>query len=794
MILDRFIFIKVLSDREIEEDIIKQIVNEQSNSKDGLYRKDLINQVLTIEATTQLEATPAANEKVISIYERCKDIFHDLDKTYNGSIFSERAELDSVKVSNKTLVGILKDFLPENSRYNFKVIPVEILGTIYEQFLGKVVTTTDKRAKIEYKPEVRKAGGVYYTPDYIVNYIVEKTVGEKLKDCKTIDDLLEIKICDPACGSGSFLIAAYDALIQWTINYYKNKKLTREEQKTVYTDSNGDILLTSKIKRDILRSCIYGVDIDAQAVEVTKMSLSLKALENTTHYEVHNEVTLFHVCVLPPLEENVKCGNSLVGTDFYNEKDLSLFSMESLRKLNAFDWTKEFPQLSAGNGRDRSKGFDCVIGNPPYVRQEILGEEFKKYAQTKYKSYAGTADLYVYFMEKSLHLLNSDGIYSIIVANKWMRANYGEPLRKYKKKKRIFEIIDFGDLPVFKGATTYPCIIKINNNKAENFKACMIKTLEFESLNEEVKQYSYNVDIKSLDEKGWSLSNNKESALLDKIKKAGIPLGEYVEGKIYRGVLTGLNEAFVIDEETKNRLIKEDPKSKEVIKPFLAGRDVKRYKQPVVDKYLLFTRRGIDIKKYPAILKHLEQYKEQLKPKPKDWPAGKEWKGRKPGPYQWYEVQDSTEYYKEFETEKIIYPNILQKPEFTFDTRNLYTNQKCFIISIPDKYLLGILNSKLNYYLFEKMLPKLQGGFFEPSAIFFTKFPIPNSPNPATKEKLTSLVEQMLEAQKPAAGTLTDNDKKLLQQKSDMIDRQIDKLVYELYGLSAEEISIVSEL
>jgi adenine-specific DNA-methyltransferase len=251
LILDRFIFIKVLSDREIEEDIIHNLVNKiQNKSTKPVGAED-----------------PSAHIFAHSIYDECKEIFDNLDKTYNGSIFTKRSELDSVKVSNKTLLEVLKDLLPENSRYNFKVIPIEILGTIYEQFLGKVVVTTDKRATIDYKPEVRKGGGVYYTPDYIVNYIVEKTAGEKLKECKKFEDLLEIKICDPACGSGSFLLAAFDALIKWTISYYESKvktetdtvgtgfkpvltSLSKEERKLVYLDSDGQIRLTSKIKRD----------------------------------------------------------------------------------------------------------------------------------------------------------------------------------------------------------------------------------------------------------------------------------------------------------------------------------------------------------------------------------------------------------------------------------------------------------------------------------------------------------------------------------------------------------------
>ncbi|MCB1194364.1 MAG: N-6 DNA methylase [Leptospiraceae bacterium] len=360
LILDRFIFIKVLADREIEEDYIQTIVNKIQNAK--------------------------GKEEGI-VYDECKEIFEQLDKTYNGSTFLKRSDLDSVKVSNKILLEILKDLLPQNSRYNFKVIPVEILGTIYEQFLGKVVVTTGKRAIIGYKPEIRKAGGVYYTPDYIVSYIVDKTVSEKLKECKSYNDLLKLKICDPACGSGSFLLAAYDVLIKWTISYFEKKVkngangselkgLTKEERKLVYLDNDGQVRLTSKIKRDILKSCIYGVDIDPQAAEVTKMSLSLKALENTNHYEVHNERTLFHTTILPSLEGNIKCGNSLVGTDLYEGK-LQL-EPEVEQVLKPFSWENEFVVFN------EKSGFDVVIGNPPYIRVQQLDYIFTDYSKEKY--------------------------------------------------------------------------------------------------------------------------------------------------------------------------------------------------------------------------------------------------------------------------------------------------------------------------------------------------------------------------------------------------------------------------
>jgi len=266
------------------------------------------------------------------------------------------------------------------------------------------------------------------------------------------------------------------------------------------------------------------------------------------------------------------------------------------------------------------------------------------------------------------------------------------------------------------------------------------------------------------------------------------------KGNIYRGIVTGLNNAFVIDEDTKRRLINEDPASAEVIKPFLAGRDIKGYKRPISDKYVIFTRRGIDISKYPAILAHLQEFKQQLMPKPEDWKG--EWKGRKPGSYKWYEIQDSTEYYREFEKDKIIYPNICKKPEFTFDDELYYTNQKCFIISKSDKYLLGILNSKLNLFLFEMILPKLRGGFFEPSYVSFKNFPIrtidfSNPEDVAKHDKIVSLVEQMLDMNKKLDNSKLGVEKEMIQRRIAATDSEINRLVYQLYDLTEEEIKIV---
>lgn len=462
---------------------------------------------------------------------------------------------------------------------------------------------------------------------------------------------------------------------------------------------------------------------------------------------------------------------------------------------NAFEWRFEFPEVL--NDEGDFVGFDVVIGNPPYIRQEEFSD-LKPYLQSRFQTFAGTADLYVYFVELSMNLLRDSGDFVFIIPNKWMRAGYGKLLRNYVKTFQINELLDFGDLPVFEEATTYPLIISLSNScSSENFRAVNLDTLDFPTgMESYLKENQLEVSPLGLSESGWTLTDSRSQALLLKLKSQGVPLSEYVDGKIYRGVLTGLNEAFVIDLATKDRLIAEDPRSSEVIKPFLAGREIKKYQTPTPEKYLILFPKGFTIKRnlpdgdpnkiyqvdepprygymnydpawewlqttYPAIANHLKPFEKAAK------------KRTDQGDF-WWELR-ACDYYGEFEKEKIIYPNICKRPEFTIDDQSQYTNQKCFIISKFDKGLLGILNSKVSYFLFEQILPKLRGGFFEPSYLYFKDFPILNDDT----GKIELLVEEILEIKKqdPTSDTST-------------IEAEIDQLVYELYGLSEEEIGIV---
>lgn len=755
-ILNRLIFIRIAEDRKIIEP--KSLLDEVEWWKAGGKRRDL--------------------------HRRLTDRFMGWNQDFNGEILKP-GPCDVLAIDSSLLAKTIEALYFPACPYRFDVIGVELLGSIYERYLGKTIRVTPKRVKIEEKPEIRKAGGVYYTPQYIVDYIVKNTV-EKVIKKKTPKQIEKIKILDPACGSGSFLLTAFHTLIDYHFHYYE-KHPEESGQGTLFpdvvVDYNGTRRLSIEKKAQILRNDVFGVDIDPQAVEIAMMSLYLKCLEGERDLPRKKEL-------LPSLAKNIRCGNSLISYNIFDQ--LTLFEEEEKERINPFDWNSK----STGFGEIMERGgFDVVIGNPPYVRQEMLGD-YKPYFQQHYKVYHGVADLYAYFIEKGMSLTKTKGIFGFIVSNKWMRANYGEPLRNWMKRQQIIRIIDFGDLPVFQDATTYPCILILSKfNPREIFPVTKASTLKFPSLDEYVRDNQYQVNQKILSHKGWALTDQRTDKLLQKIISKGIPLGEYIDAKIYRGILTGLNKAFVIDEETKNRLIDKDPKSTEIIKQFLLGRDIKRYEPPKSKKFLIFARRSINIDEYPAIKNHLAQHKEQLMPKPKNWVSG-QWKGRKPGIYKWYEIQDTIAYYKEFEKAKIIYPNICKKPEFTYDSENFYTNQKCFIISLPDKYLLGILNSSLDYFLFRNILPKLRGNFFEPSYVFFRNFPIHvvNFSDPIEKSlhnKMVRLVDKMLELNKKKSTLPPSSKKEKIEREINITDEKIDELVYELYGITGEEIKII---
>lgn len=362
-----------------------------------------------IEKTERLKDLTTKHD----IYKNFCKICREADEKYNSGLFhfnsydtedftTDTYTLDLV-IDDQVFKKIFKNLYYPTSPYEFSVISTEILGKVYEQFLGKIIRLTEgHHAKIDDKPEVKKAGGVYYTPQYIVDYIVKHTVGELIEG-KTPNQISKIRIIDPACGSGSFLIRAYNYLLKYHLEYYSNLK--RPPKNVIYT-YKGNTYLTINEKKRILLNNIYGVDIDPLAVEVTKLSLLLKVLEDQNKDQLEQQRTLIPERTLPNLKNNIKCGNSLISTDVY-EKEYKTINEPNM--AHPFDYAKEFPN----NGE-----FDIIIGNPPYVRQESI-KDMKPYLKTKYELYEGQADKYVYFFEKSLKLLKNDGYLGYITCNEF---------------------------------------------------------------------------------------------------------------------------------------------------------------------------------------------------------------------------------------------------------------------------------------------------------------------------------------------------------------------------------------
>jgi len=427
-IIDRLIFIRNLEDREIEpENTLLDLVSLTPDLSRGLYGKLI-------------------------------PFFLKLNDKYNGLLFKPHFS-ENLIIDDKVIKDIIKNMCYPVSPFQFDIIEPEILGRIYERFLGsKIRLTENHQAKVEEKPEVRHAGGVYYTPQYIVDYIVENTVGNVLNrrlhlnrrfkssvQCESAmtpeeiagdNGLKPIAILDPACGSGSFLIGAFQYLIDYHKNWYATapKNIQKKYKDDFYVTADGEIKLTLSKKSNILKNNIFGVDIDREATEVAIMSLYLKLLDEG--FDRGQAELFMKGHILPDMTGNVKCGNSLIGTDYFDNVDLSLFGNDDLKKINAFDWQREFPQVFVKQGGatpcSHSSGFDCVIGNPPYIKYENLEESIKGYAKNKYQSATGFFDIFQLFLEKSYYLNKENGFLGFIFPNLFLKG------MNYKFSRRFF--------------------------------------------------------------------------------------------------------------------------------------------------------------------------------------------------------------------------------------------------------------------------------------------------------------------------------------------------------------------
>jgi hypothetical protein len=766
-LLDRIVFIRIAEDRRIIERFQLRDAAEQWRARGGKF----------------------------DIFDWLRPLFEKINDDFNGEIFKPNELLERTRVDSEVLAKIIERLYPPKSPYRFDVIGVELLGSIYERYLGKTIRPTAKTVRVEEKPEVRKAGGVYYTPKYIVDYIVKNTVG-KMIEGKTPKRIEKIRILDPACGSGSFLIGAFQSLIDYHVQWYlahpeqevRHAHPSLDFMREVHEDPEGNTRLSVYRKAKILRNNIFGVDIDPQAVEITMMSLYLKALEGEKSQLPPKQ----HL--LPELKYNIICGNSLIGPDIYDQG--ALFGDEERDRINAFDWKSEV----SGFGRIMGDGgFDCVIGNPPYVRQEALSV-WKDYFRKHYSAFDGVADLYVYFMEKEVGVLRPRGRAGIIVSSSFLRADYGRPLRAFLKDSvALLRIADFGGLPVFESAKdTYVCVpVFAKQRQPDRVEVCKVASLDLGDLDQYVSANLFTIPHERLSTEAWSLRSHAQAALLEKILRRGTPLGKIAQGRFFRGVTSGLNEAFLIDSKVRRGLISSDARSAELIKPVLGGEDVRRWYFRDHRRWLIFTRRGVRIEDYPAIRDHLAEWRAKLTPRKK---TGKG-VGRKPGDYKWYEIQDDVAYYRIFDAPKIIFPDIAKNPRFCLDSNGHYLLNTAYCLGCGDLYLLGILNSRLCWFAISNIsIPfGTRAGEYRYRLIYqyMEKLPIRqiNFDDPDDKvrhDKMLALVGRMLELNKgKQSGKLPPSELDRVDREIAATDAEIDSLVYELYGITDEERGIV---
>ncbi len=727
----------------------------------------------------------------------------------NGGLF-EKGDDDSnnsVGVPDEAIQSAINELF---YRFNFTVTestPFDVEVAVDPEMLGKI---------FEELVTGRHETGSYYTPKPIVSFMgrealksylrrtskesseaiasfVDKQDASKLRNPEVaLEALKTVRICDPACGSGAYLLGMMHELL--------------DLRQALFTARDLDNVTIYNRKLEIIQKNVYGVDKDQFAVNIARLRLWLSLIVDFEPEEGQMPPPL------PNLDYKVEVGDSLTGPDPSGGVKPDLWrpqQIEDYRKLKeqyldthgsqktelrkqieekreeirdwmrsgkrealltGYDWAVEFTEVFTPDDNGHG-GFDIVLANPPYVRQELIKDQKPALKLVYGDQFVGTADLYTYFYFRGLQLLKPGGELVFISSNKWLRAAYGEKLRSYLKERTTINVaIDFGDLPVF-GAIAYPCVVAIQktiSSDQHEFRAFEAKDLAvIDALDYEVKKQGWMQKQGTLDKSGWVLTRNDLLALLSKLRAAGKPLGEYVNGAVYRGIVTGLNDAFVISEDVRQNLIK-DKKNANIIKPWLRGRDVKRWQADSKGWYLLYIPWDFNIDRYPGIKAHLTKFKPRLEARPEVLE----------GRFPWYALSRyASEYASEFEKPKIITPAIVQRASFAFDVDGHYSNDKTSIIVSSELYLLGILNSKAADYVLQSIAATRQGGFVEYKPMYVSQIPIPDA-----EHELRTSIEEIVHTLLNERGE---------GHETEALETELNRLVYEAYGLTEIEISLI---
>jgi hypothetical protein len=741
-IIDRLIFIRNCEDRELEPPTLLSTVREWESKHKGSLAENIVR------------------------------VFRHFDDEYNSKLFQHHL-CDDLDVSNPVLEGIIEDLYHTKDRtikYDFAVLDADVLGNVYEQYLGHILKKTAKRATLEEKHAYRKEQGIYYTPTYIVDYIVRNTLGELLKDKKV--DLEKIRVLDPACGSGSFLIKAFDVL-----NKFYSKKSAYAQ-----TQLDLDTGLPFKQKERVLLNNIFGVDLDTRAVEIAQLNLLLKLSEKKQR--------------LPLLQENIKCGNSLIDD-------------EKIAGDKAFKWGQRFKQIMDEGG------FDVVIGNPPYVKESVnrkIFEDVKKGSSTVSRYYEGKMDYLYFFIELGIELLKEGGYLSFITTNYWLQAEGAKKLReKILKETTVLSVFNFNEFTVFEGTGQHNLVFILQKKKNVNnkIKASIIKesnisksqvisAMRGEVVREKIDRFvsqSQNEFLQNVDFK-ISFTSEKIEKICQKIKVQ--QSYSFTENDIYSGIdvlqekvssrqLSKLQNKeigagiFVLSEAEVKRL-ELNNKEMELIKPYYTAKEIYRYSvKKDENEWIIYTKSDINnhIDDYPKIKKHLDQYKQVIT--------------SAFGPYGLHRARNEDF----FIGEKILCVRKTKRPSFSYVNFPSYVSRMFISIKPKEnvnlKVLMGILNSKLiHFWLYFK--GKKEGNQLQVDMNPILEIPI-KIPSESMQSSFVALVDKALSLnnQLNKVGDKKTDERYRLEEDIKKTDAEIDELVYKLYGITEPEKKIIEE-
>jgi type I restriction-modification system DNA methylase subunit len=707
-VLDRLVFVRFLEDKGIEPQRIVDSFGERGT----------------------------AWEDFISASRR-------LDGIYNGIVFKHHDILDGDKfrVDDTTFADICENIAHINSPYDFNAIPIQILGSIYERFLSNVIVATDKRVRVEPKPDVRKASGVYYTPEHVVRYIVENTVGKLIKD-KTPEQIAEMHFADIACGSGSFLLGVFDLLLTYHGVYYNENP--NKVRKGDCIKHDGKLYLSLSKKRDILLKNVYGVDIDAQAVEVCQLSLYLRLLKDETtatarQYQLEFEHAATLKKLLPDLSRNIICGNSLIGREVLEGR---IFARREERILNPMNFEDAFPQIT------EQGGFDAIVGNPPYGVD--FDERSKDYIRQKFRSYNYKYDSYIYFIEKALQFLKKGGYASYITPEPWLKLESFAPLRKVVSDEAGFSVLRVYGENVFAQAIVNTIAFVLQ-------KGVAVPCLRVESGGEVWQLPTEKWRSAPLFAVDYRL-RPEASSLVAKLKAASEPLskfGEAIQGITPYDRYRGQDPALI-----RRRGYHFNNRHDEDCGKWLAGEDIARYELHWSGEWLKYGP-WLGAPREPRFFK---------------------------GPRLLF---------REIPGEgKRIQATLVERD--TFYHGHSITPFKLLESSPVDlRFLLGVCNSRVTSWFAgltlsnfgKEIFPKLNPQDVKDLPI--PRINVQDAGNKALHEQMAKKVDAMLEAKKSLAKAKTDKEKAYYANKCAALDLQIDRLVYDLYGLDDGEILII---